>query len=333
MLKFKSRYAARIAIIIMLFLATGNGISALCREITVVDKLGRNVRVQVPVKRGVLLTTYELVPALGIWDGICASGKWANNNDIMKACGKNTGGLPSVGSGADVNMEVMMKLRPDAVVSWTFRPEQLKFMEERGLTVISIYPDSLNELIDVIRMHGRIFDKEKRAEFCIARMNEIFSLIKKRSLKIRPAERQKVLYLGSRPTGVSGKSGMTNDIIELIGGINSAAEIGERNADVSLEKIIRWNPDIIFIWGNAIYSADDIKNNPQWRHINAVKNGRVYKSPDWSNWSPRIAPVALWMARKTYPELYKDINFSSYVEPFFIKIFGLSYRKVKPVEE
>src|SRR5208337_4485068 len=113
-----------------------------------------------------------------------------------------------------------------------------------------------------------------------------------------------------------------------IGGLNAASEIGDRNADVPLEKIIRWNPDVIFIWGSAKYKVSDILDNPQWKHINAVKIGRVFKAPEWSTWSPRLAPVALWMAMRTYPELYKDINFNDCMEKFFQNVFGISYRTV-----
>jgi iron complex transport system substrate-binding protein len=303
MFRFYRKFLSMIIPSVLLFLLAGNSIALWSAEISVTDKMVRTVKVQTPAKRAVLLTTYELIPALGIWDSIAASGKWANSNDLMSAYNYGLNRLPSVGSGADVNMETMMRINPDLVISWTFRPEQVNFMGSHGLTVISIYPDSLKELIAVIRMHGNLFGKEKRAEYCIMKMNEIFSLIKNRTQKVTQTLKRKILWIGSRPTGVSGRGGMTNDIIEMIGVINSAAEIGERNADVPLEKIIKWNPDVIFIWGNATYSSLDIKNNPQWRYINAVKNSRVYKAPEWSNWSPRMAPIALWMAMKVYTEL------------------------------
>ena len=200
------------------------------------DKTGKSVNVQIPVKRAVLLTTYELIPALGIWDQIAASGKWTNSNDLIKASGGSLSGLPSVGSGIDINMESMMKIRPDLVVSWTFRQEQVRFMEDKGLTVISIYPDSMSELYDVLKLHGRLFGKEKRMEYCLSRMDEILSIIKKRSGKIKNSEKQKVLWLGGRPTGVSGTAGLTHDIITLIGAVNSAAEIGAETQTSPLKR-------------------------------------------------------------------------------------------------
>ena len=51
-------------------------------------------------------------------------------------------------------MEALLKLKPDLVLTWTFKPDLVRFMEERGLKVIAIYPESLPELYDVMRLDG-----------------------------------------------------------------------------------------------------------------------------------------------------------------------------------
>jgi iron complex transport system substrate-binding protein len=99
-----------------------------------------------------------------------------------------------------------------------------------------------------------------------------------------------------------------------------------------MERIISWNPDVIFIWGNASYTARSILQSSQWRFIKAVREGRVYKAPEWSTWSPRLAPIALWMAMKTYPEYFRDINLNKVTDDFYWKVFGISFSKVKGFE-
>lgn len=116
---------------------------------------------------------------------------------------------------------------------------------------------------------------------------------------------------------------MTDNLLNLVGGRNVAGGITQRNADVSIETIIGWNPDVIFIWGNAKYSARDIMSSPQWQHVKAVRNRQVYKAPEWSTWSPRLAPVSLWMAMKLYPERYQGINLYSVADSFDRKVFGV----------
>ncbi len=102
--------------------------------------------------------------------------------------------------------------------------------------------------------------------------------------------------------------------------------------DIPIEQIISVNPDVIFIWGYAKFEAQDILDNSQWKNIKAVREGRVYKVPDWSTWSPRHSAVTLWMAAKTYPEYFKDIDIEKIIDTFYRKVFGISYFKVKQIE-
>ena len=204
---------------------------------------------------------------------------------------------------------------------------------KKGLKVIAVYPDSIAELYDVMRMHGQLFKREDAVAQTIGRMDKIFDLIREHIKKIPLTKRSKVLWIGSRPTMVSGGISMTNEILTLAGGVNVAGKIDQRNADVSIEKIIQWDPDVVFIWGNAKYGVADILENKQWRLIKAVKERRVYKAPEWSTWSPRLAPAALWLAMKSYPEEFKDVNLEAMVETFYRETYGISYAKVKPFEK
>jgi iron complex transport system substrate-binding protein len=297
------------------------------------DKLDRTVRVRTPAKRAVFFISYELIPVLNIWDKVIGIGRWAYDNDLMKAIKPDIrNNIPSMGSGTDINIEALLKLKPDIVITWTFKPEAVRFMEEKGLKVIAIYPDSLTELYDVMRLHGRLFAKEKYMERTISEMEKVFTLIKGKVSNIPDNKRKKVLWLGGKPTSLACGIGVTNDIFKMIGGINPVAAIRQRNADVPMERIMAWNPYVIFIWGNAAYSAQDILNSQQWRFIKAVKEGRVYKAPEWSTWSPRLAPIALWMAMKTYPEYFRDINFEKITDSFYRKVFNISYSMVKRIE-
>ena len=293
-------------------------------SVTYRDKLGRTVTVPVPVKRAVFLISYELIPVLGVWDRVAGVGRWAYDNDLVKQSKPDIRSIPSVGSGTDVNVEALMKLKPDLVLTWTFKPELIRFMEERGLKVIAIYPESLAELYDVMRLDGRLFEREARMERAIGEMEVIFRMVRDRVARIPDSQRKKVLYIGSKPTIVSGAIGVTNDMITLIGARNPASMLRQRNIDVPIERIIEWNPDVIIIWGNARYAPSDLTNNPQWRLIPAVRKGQVYKSPEWNTWSPRLAPFALWMAAMTYPEYFKDVDMDKVVDEFHRKVFGVS---------
>ncbi len=318
------RWAAALAAALLLFVLWGRGACAPPGSVTYKDKLGRSVTVALPVKRAVFLMSYELIPVLGVWDRVAGVGRWAYDNDIIRQTKPDIRSIPSVGTGTEVNVEALFKLKPDLVITWTFKPELVRFMEQRGLRVIAIYPESLAELYDVMRLHGRLFGREARMERAIGEMEGIFRAVRERAGDIPDARRRKVLYIGNKPTNVSGAVGVTNDMIMLIGARNPAAVINRRNAEVPIERIIEWNPDTVIIWGNARYAPSDLTSDPQWRLIPAIRKGQVYKSPEWSTWSPRLAPFALWMASKVYPERFKDMDVDKVVDAFHGKVFGVS---------
>ncbi|MBO8144551.1 MAG: ABC transporter substrate-binding protein [Thermodesulfobacterium sp.] len=303
---------------------------------TFIDKRGKRITVNVPIKRAVIVISYELIPALDIWDQVAGVSSWAQEHcDIYKTFISLNSEFkkPTVGVGTNLNIEAIIKLKPDLIITWTYAPQVIKYLESKGLKVFAIYPDSLKEFYEVLKIHGKLFDKEKRVEEIIKEMDEIFNLIKKRVGKIPFKKRKKIIYLLGKPTTVSAGIGITDEVIDLIGAINLAGFIKQRYADVALERILLWNPDVIFIWGYAGYTPEWILNNSQWRYIKAVKNRQVYKLPHWSTWSPRVALVALYMAIKTYPEYFKDIDFEKIADEFYRKVFGISYYYVKKHEK
>jgi iron complex transport system substrate-binding protein len=296
------------------------------------DKLNRTIQIDVPLKRAVVFLTYELIPALDCWEKVVGIGRWAYENDLVLASKPNIRKeIPSVGTGTDINIESLIKLKPEIVITWTHKPDQIHFLGKKGFNVVAIYPESLLELFEVIRFHGQIFGKEDRALRVISKMRETFYEINEKSKKVR--RKKKVLWMGSRPTSVAGEIGITHELFELMNARNVAGEIRDRNRDVSIEKIVAWDPEVIFIWGNAKYKASDILRDIKFKTIKAVQFGQVFKLPDWSTWSPRLAPIALWMATKTYPECFDETKLKLMLEEYFESIFNIPYNKVRQIED
>jgi iron complex transport system substrate-binding protein len=293
------------------------------RTVTVSDKLGNRVEVSVPVKRVVLLSLYELIPVLDLWDFVVGLNRWAFDNTVLKRC-QRLEGIPVVGTGIDVSAEAILALHPELVITWSYRPEVVEFLSRKGLKVIAVYPDSLEELYEVIEMCGRLFQKEGRAKEVRSRMDELFYLVKSRAADIPPDKRRKVLWLWQKPTRVTGRLGLQQDLMTMIGAVNSAQTFAMSHAEVSLEQILGWNPEVIFIWGHASYGPADLLGSSQWQTVKAVKEGRVYKAPLADTWSPSTGVLTLWMAQKTYPEYFAGIDPGEIARQFHQECFGVS---------
>lgn len=297
------------------------------------DKMGRTVSIRTPVRRAVLFETYELLPVTGAWDRVAGLSRYAFDNDLLRAANPAAlRAIPNAGNAMDSNAEALLRLKPDLVLTWSVNPDGVSFLERKGLTVIAVYPESISELYGVMRLQGRLFGRERQVEAAIARMEEIFTLICKRVAGIPPSRRKRAIFLTGKQTRVNGRIGVTHDLFRLMGLENGAAGIDERSREVPLELIISWNPDLIFIWGSARYRVADLTGNSQWRHIRAVKSGMVFKEPKWGTWSPRLAPIALWMAAKAYPERFRDVNIDETIDRFYRQVYGIPYAGVRRIE-
>ncbi len=289
---------------------------------TVKDAAGNDIEITPPVSRVVFLSLYELIPVFDVWDRVVGLNRWAFDNELLKRF-PQLKEIPSVGTPDTVNIEVLLSLHPDLVITWSYKPEVDDFLVRRGLKVISVYPDSLGELYAILDLCGRLFRKEDRAREIQSQMERSFAATASKVSKIPPQNRRKILCIWQKPTTVSGGTGLQHELIKLIGGINPAEGIQTLHPEVSMESIVSWDPDVIFIWGSARYGPEELLSGPQWKSIKAVRNGKVFKAPDLTTWSPTICSLALWTAWKTYPEYFDRTEISEDVLRFHQKCFGI----------
>lgn len=113
-------------------------------------------------------------------------------------------------------------------------------------------------------------------------------------------------------------------VLVLAGGKNARPE-AKNLAVISLEEIIRVNPQVIIgSSGNRSFEAiRKIKDSPEWARIDAVKNPRIYANPmgtfPWDRYSTEAALQILWAAQLFHPEKFKDIDLVARTQAFYRK--------------
>jgi iron complex transport system substrate-binding protein len=90
-------------------------------------------------------------------------------------------------------------------------------------------------------------------------------------------------------------------------------------AEVSMEKVLGWNPDIIVI---DFGTPSDLYNDSKWKNIKAVKTKMVFNQPVgvfiWDRPTAESAALhPLWLAKLAYPERFTDINLVSEIKKFY----------------
>ena len=108
------------------------------------------------------------------------------------------------------------------------------------------------------------------------------------------AEQRPRVYYARGPRGlVTGLGGSINvETIELIGR-NVAGGTPGGLANVSIEQVLLWNPDVIITIDQEF--AATVRSDPSWASVKAVRDNRVHLSPKmpfgWVDFPPRRQPL------------------------------------------
>ena len=234
--------------------------------------------------------------------------------------------IPVVGFLAEFDEETIISLRPDVI----FARDKIvaERFEELGIPVVVIpmgtrsYP----HVLKAIRLIGDVIGRESAAEelisYCKGIMEELLNVTSGLSRNERPK-----VYIAMGDGLKTHVSALSKDAIWLAGGIAAAEIIGRPSggppiAAVSMESVLKWNPDVIIAWSPKVKSI--ILSDPRWMAVRAVRDGRVYILPrgvrEWIIPEAEAFLGAKWLAAKLYPD---KISLSkSDIKEFYVKFLG-----------
>ena len=296
--------------------------------VNVTDQAGREVAVRAPAEKIVscyYISTAALI-ALGLEDNLVGIEMKADTRGLYKLAAPQIIDLPAVGSGKGVNIEEIAALEPDVVILPLRLSEDAAKLEELGISVILVNPETQKDYEACIRILGVITDKYDEAKALLERCNEVTEAV---SEAVKDAEKPSVYlaagsdYFTTYPAGL-----YQDDLIAIAGGTNVAAELeGDAKVTVDAEQLLQWNPDYIFIVADADYTAEDLMADSQLSALTAVQEGRVYTFPSgiepWDYPTPSAVLGQLFMASRIHPELVTEDTFMEGASQFYQDVFGI----------
>ena len=232
-----------------------------------------------------------------------------------------------------------------------------EIQEKTGIPVVMFYTGNYvtdaEKIQDTLLMLGEILGKEQRAKDLIAYFDAVEADLKKRVAGLSAGES---VYIGGVAyNGYHGLDGTDPtyypfavlNIKNAAGEVSSVSQTGY--AQISKEKLLEWDPDFIIVDLSTIQAAEggalvELKNDPSYRELTAVKNSMVYTvNPHTSmnvNHETTLAN-AYFIGKLLYPEQFEDIDpvkkadeIYTFVvgEPVFdllsANVEGLSYQRV-----
>ena len=179
--------------------------------------------------------------------------------------------IESIGGISNLNIERIVSLNPDLVISGSMIPKKSTVqMEKMGVPTVCVIEQQRYEgLYDNISKIGRLIGRTQAAD-------SLNTLLRDRlkQLDVQTTAQPKSVYyvvgFGASGNFTAGGDSFINDIIHLAGGQNIAEDIS--GWSYSLEKLMQQNPEYIIIRKED--SAAFCKMAP-YNQLQAVKSGQV----------------------------------------------------------
>jgi len=288
------------------------------RAATVSDGAGRAVPVPARVTRvfpagpPAAIMLYTLAPELLLgWPR-------ANRPEEREFLLPDIGSRPEVGRitgrGNTANLEVVLALKPDLIldvgsVSPTYVSLADRVQQQTGIPY-ALLDGRFDGIAQAYRTLGALIGLREQGEEFARYAEDTMKTVIGRTAGMPKGGRPRVYYARG-PRGLeTGLGGSINvETIELLAQ-NVAAETRGGLANVSIEQVLLWNPDVIITIDQDF--ASNVRSDPAWAPVKAVRDGRVHLSPKlpfgWVDFPPCVNRLIglWWLAKILYPDVFPE---------------------------
>ena len=240
-------------------------------SITVVDDIGRAVRLEQPAERIVSLAPHitENLFAAGVGGQVVGA---VTYSDYPTEAGEIT----RVGGYDNFDIETILSLQPDLVVAWKEGNQypQVERLMKLGLTVFVNEPSRLEDVAADIVRFGILGGREAEARAVAQEYIDGLSGLRNRYSGL---EKVTVFYqVWPNPLITVTDRQIIGNVIRLCGGSNIFAGLGAPTPQVGKEAVLTENPDAIIASGMNEARPDWLNEWEQWSFLNAARYGNLF---------------------------------------------------------
>lgn len=237
--------------------------------LNVLDATGQIVQLRKPAQRVISLApdTTELLFAIGAGDKIVGV---LDGHLYPKAAEKIT----KVGSFSGLDLEKIIALKPDLIVTWHYGfARQMNALKRLNIPVYETAPKHLADIAKTAEDLGKLIGAETKGKKFAQVFTQKIDAIRK---TYQGKQLIRVFYqIGSGPPLTINKESWINDVIELCGGRNSFASLPTLVPELDLEAIIQKNPQVMITDSAPGWDARWLK----WTMIDAIQHHRLFLIP------------------------------------------------------
>jgi iron complex transport system substrate-binding protein len=269
-------------------------------SIRVTDDAGAVIALAAPAQRVIAMipAQTEIVKILGGVSRLVARTQWDTDPELAH--------LPSTGNALTPSVEWLTAQHPDLVIAWPDNDSRniIQQLKPLHIPVYSSRVETMSQIASMIERIGTLLGTKARAD---SLNRSITAQLDSVRTAVSGLKKPTVLYaLSIDPPMAAGAGTYVNDIIEAAGGTNIFASLNKPWPQVSLEDIVRQQPDVILLptGDSDSGSLRAMKTRAGWRDLEAVREGRVYEVD--ANLFNRPGATVGIAARKTASLLHPD---------------------------
>ena len=227
-----------------------------------------------------------------------------------------------VGGFFSPSLKAIEAIQPDVIFLSGLHKEIIKKFENEKCQLINLDAKSVSDIYRNIDLLGKIFNRQKQAETLIKDIRNELQIVAGKVERIPESKRKRVIRLmGRDPVMTPGDDSFQNEYIRIAGGIPPKLNKKGNIVPVTREEWIRFNPQIIYGCGGDKETARKFFDQPGWKDVEAVKNGKIFYFPcDLTcRASTRAGYFVSWLSARIYEnefsrkevQVFKDHIFKS----------------------
>ncbi|MDD4334182.1 MAG: ABC transporter substrate-binding protein, partial [Desulfotomaculaceae bacterium] len=216
-----------------------------------------------------------------------------------------------VGGFSTPNVELVVAAEPDLVLASPINANYVPPLEDTGLTVIAVESLNLAEVLDNIRLIGRVTGAAEAADSLTADMQKRIDTITAK-VSALPDEQKPAVYfeIWPDPLTTGGAKSFVNSLITTAGGKNIAGDVEQDWVNLSPEIVLARDPQVAILChhGSSLQTVEEFKSRKGWEQVSAVRNNRVGLVSDENTvvrTGPRVVEGFEFIAKLVHPDLIK----------------------------
>jgi len=275
--------------------------SAACRKEAAVshpeaDDFGDPIVVKSVPQRVVSLNpaTTDLIFALGAGNRLVGRTHW----DVYPAEAIK---VPDLGSGIRPNVEAVLGARPDLIILYASNDNRAAATAFRtaGVNTLSLKIDHIDDFHRAAKTIAKLLGDSARGVAVSDSVKKTLDRVKAENAGLpKPTV---FWHIWDAPLITIGRGSYMNELVEIAGGQNVYGDMAETSPTVSIEDVIKRNPQFIITGPEG---AREVSGDPRWSQLAAVKAHRILVADTAIVGRPsvRLGEAAVLLAKLFHPK-------------------------------